>query len=310
MAIISAVADHNAPLISVIVPTRNRAVLLARLLDSLAALRYSNWEVLVVDDGSTDYTPSVAHKAHAQGVPVVYLYQPWSKMGAARNRGLELAQGEIVAFTDDDCTVDPGWLDAVSRAWASAPDALGVQGRTVTIKAAMTPFTRQVEQLEAGQPYRTCNIAYRADVLRDLGGFDSELIRGEDVVMGMRVRERGEIAFAPDAVVVHPPRPKHWANRDDWRLLIESELHFRRTYRRYSPARSQALSVQRVDHVVSRWVLLPIRRYWRWHFAYLRRNPRDYVRHVPLMVREKLALLSVLPFFVRRWRAMSRETPE
>lgn len=286
-----------------IVPTRNRAGLLARLLESLAALRYPDWDVLVVDDGSEDETGAVVQAAKAAGLPVGYIYQRWAKMGAARNRGIARARGEIVAFTDDDCLVHPHWLDAIARAFAARPEALGVQGKTVTVRAEMTPFTRQVEQLVGGQPYRTCNIAYRREVLRDLGGFDPALIRGEDVVMGMRVLERGPVIFAPDAVVVHPPRPKEWANRRGWRTLLESELHFRRTYPHYAPHRSATLSLQRADHVVSRWLLLPVQRYWRWHWAYFRREPAAYLRHVPLIVREKLALFSLLPFFVRHWRA-------
>jgi len=296
----------NYPVISVIIPTRNRSAMLSRLLESLAAVRYPRWEVIVVDDGSTDDTRSVMDRFADAGLSLTYLYQPWRKMGAARNLGLHAAQGEIAAFTDDDCTVTPGWLEAMAQAFDAHPEALGVQGKTITDRAAMTPFTRQVEQLEGGQPYRTCNVAYRLDVLRDLGGFDPALIRGEDVVMGMRVLERGPIVFAPDAVVVHPPRPKVWADRRAWRILLESELHFKRTYPHYASARSQSLSVQRAGHVVSRWLILPVRRYWRWHYAYFRRDPMDYLRHVPLIVREKLSLVSVLPFFLRRWREASR----
>ena len=222
-------------------------------------------------------------------------------MGAARNRALRQNEGEIAAFTDDDCVVDPDWLAAIAGAFEHHPEALGVQGKTVTERSAMTPFTRQIEQLEGGQPYRTCNIAYRTEIVRELGGFDETLIRGEDVVLGQRVLERGPIIFAPEAVVCHPPRPKEWADRRAWRTLLESEAHFRRTYPQYLAARSPTLSLQRAEHVVSRWLLLPVRRYWRWHVAYLRRNPRDYLRHVPLILREKLALVSLLPFFIRRW---------
>jgi glycosyltransferase involved in cell wall biosynthesis len=290
----------------VIIPTRNRSALLARLLRSLAALRYPAWEAIVVDDGSTDDTAETVERFRRDGLPVTYLYQPWSKMGAARNRGMATATGEILAFTDDDCVVDSGWLAALAAVFRAHPEALGVQGKTVTDHAAMTPFTRQIEQLEGGPPYRTCNIAYRAGVLRELGGFDPALIRGEDVVMGMRVRERGPIVFAPEALVTHPPRPKEWADRRAWRILLESEAHFKRSYPEYARARSQTLSLQRAEHVISRWLLLPVRRYWRWHYTYFRRNPREYLRHVPLMVHEKLALFSLLPSFLRTWRNASR----
>jgi len=227
-------------------------------------------------------------------------------MGAARNRALEQSNGELAAFTDDDCTVDPGWLDAIAQAFAELPEASGVQGKTITDRAAMTPFTRQVEQLVGGQPYRTCNIAYPIELLRRLGGFDTELIRGEDVVMGMRALEYGPIVFAPEAVVCHPPRPKEWADRRAWRILLESEMHFKHTYPGYATARSQTLSVQKAEHVLSRWLLLPVRRYWRWHWAYLKKNPRDYLRHVPLIIGEKLALFSLLPFFLKEWRGLSK----
>jgi glycosyltransferase involved in cell wall biosynthesis len=292
-----------APDITIVVPTRNRSSLLTRLLASLSDLAYSEWEVIVVDDGSVDTSASTTRHFRDAGLPLRYVYQPWGKMGAARNRGVEIARGEIVAFTDDDCIVTPQWLTAIAAAFARNPEALGVQGKTVTDHAAMTPFTRQVEQLEGGQPYRTCNIAYRRDALRSLGGFDPFLIRGEDVAFGMRVLERGPIVFAPDAIVCHPPRPKEWADRRAWQTLLESEMHFKRTYPTYAPARSQTLSLQKRGHVLSRWVLLPIRRYWRWHWAYLKREPRDYLRHIPLILREKLALFSLLPYFLRTWRS-------
>jgi glycosyltransferase involved in cell wall biosynthesis len=297
------------PRISIVIPTRNRAPLLSRLLDSLSHLSYSKWEAIVVDDGSSDDTAAVAEEYRKRGLPLTYLWQPWRRMGAARNRGIAAASGDILAFTDDDCIVDPGWLDAIARAFDAHPEALGVQGKTVTDRAAMTPFTRQVEQLEGGQPYRTCNIAYRASIVCELGGFDALLIRGEDVVMGMRVVERGPIVFAADAIVCHPPRPKAWADRRAWRTLLESEVHFKRTYPQYAAARSPTLSVQKAGHVVSRWVLLPVRRYWRWHWAYFRREPWAYLRHVPSMVREKLALFSLLPYFAREWIAPHRPVP-
>jgi len=291
------------PLVTVVIPTRNRSALLTRLLVSLQHMEYPRWEAIVVDDGSTDGTAAAVERFQESGLPLHYRYQPWQRMGVARNLGIAAACGDIVAFTDDDCLVDPAWAGALAATFRAHPEALGVQGKTVTDHSAMTPFTRQIEQLEGGQPYRTCNVAYRADVLRALGGFDTILVRGEDVVMAMQVLERGPIIFSPDAIVVHPPRPKEWADRRAWRVLLESELHFRRAYPRYAPARSQTLSVQRADHVLSRWLILPIRRYWRWHYAYFRRDPWEYLRHAPLIIREKIALLSLLPFFIREWRA-------
>jgi glycosyltransferase involved in cell wall biosynthesis len=291
-----------SPDISIVVPTRNRSSLLGNLLKSLSELRGAGWEAIVIDDGSTDDTAETVQHWAARGLPLHYYHQPWGKMGSARNLGVAHAGAEFIAFTDDDCIVDREWAGALLTAFESHPEALGIQGKTITDRASMTPFTRQVEQLEGGQPYRTCNVAYRRAILEELGGFDRNLIRGEDVVMGMRVLERGPIVFAPEAVVLHPPRPKEWADRRAWRVLLESELHFRTTYPHYATSRSQTLSLQKAKHVLSRWVLLPIRRYGRWHCAYLRRHPLAYARHIPRMMLEKLALVSLLPFFLRRWR--------
>jgi glycosyltransferase involved in cell wall biosynthesis len=268
-------------------------------LEALQQQSYPHREIVVVDQADDDAVRRLAESHGARRVTHI------GTLGAARQTGVDASHGEIVAFTDDDCVADPSWLDALAAGFAAHPEALGVQGKTVTDHAAMTPFTRQIEQLEGGVPHRTCNIAYRREILRDLGGFDTHLIRGEDVVLGMRVLERGPIVFAPDAVIAHPPRPKDWADRRAWRVLLESELHFKRTYPQYATARSQTLSLQKAEHVVSRWLLLPVRRYWRWHYAYFRRNPRDYLRHVPLILREKLALFSLLPFFLQQWRATS-----
>src|SRR5437763_3198225 len=138
---------------SIIIPTRNRATILARLLESLTQLRFDSWGAIVVDDGSTDDTAQVVDGFRERGLPVAYYYQPWQKMGAARNLGLAHATGEIIAFTDDDCIVDPSWLQALAAAFDAHPEALGVQGKTLTDHAAMTPFTRQIEQLEGGPPY-------------------------------------------------------------------------------------------------------------------------------------------------------------
>src|SRR5260370_24680121 len=109
------------PSISVIVPTRNRAALLARLLESFRHLRYPYWSLIVVDDGSTDDTAAVVDRFAAQGLPVSYAYQPWRKMGAARNLGIGLAASDVVAFTDDDSVADASWLSALARAFDANP---------------------------------------------------------------------------------------------------------------------------------------------------------------------------------------------
>src|SRR5690242_5330114 len=98
----------ESPCVSVVVASRNRAGLLANMLDALAGQRWprDRYEIVVADNGSTDATPEVvgvrARSEH--GPPVRYLHVPERGKSVAVNRALEAAAGEIIAFTDDDVT--------------------------------------------------------------------------------------------------------------------------------------------------------------------------------------------------------------
>ena len=93
----------DAPTVSVILPTYNRAGLLPRALDSIIAQTYTDWEIVLVDDGSTDETPGIA-RAYARrlGERLVYVRQSNTGCGGARNRGIETTRGRFVAFLDSD----------------------------------------------------------------------------------------------------------------------------------------------------------------------------------------------------------------
>lgn len=93
----------NRPLVSVVVPTYNRAALLPRAVESVIAQTFADWELIVVDDGSVDRTPDLAEGYAAQlGNRFVHLRQPNRGSSAARNRGIEAARGDFVAFLDSD----------------------------------------------------------------------------------------------------------------------------------------------------------------------------------------------------------------
>src|SRR5207247_3774592 len=96
----------RVPKVSVVVATCNGSRTLQNCLESLGRLNYADYEVILVDDGSTDRTPDIA-----RSFPQVrYLRQTHQGLSAARNAGIGAATGEIVAFTDDDCRADEDWL--------------------------------------------------------------------------------------------------------------------------------------------------------------------------------------------------------
>src|SRR5439155_11754789 len=123
----------QGPEVCVVVATRNRAERLRLLLDSLRSqsLPRSAFEVVVVDDGSTDGTPGVLGEEAARGeLPLRVIRQDRSAgVAGARNAGWRAGGGRLVAFVDDDCVADPGWL-AAGLAAARDSDGLAlVQGR-------------------------------------------------------------------------------------------------------------------------------------------------------------------------------------
>lgn len=203
--------------VSVVVATRNRAHLLRRLLDALQAQEgASAAEVVVVDDASTDDTTAVLQRAAEAGTVVALRLGAHGGPAQARNAGWSAARGEHVAFTDDDCEPEPGWLAALVAAHAAGADV--VQGRTVTDVpdyGSRPTFSRAVEVPVFSHLFQTCNVSYRRDLLAALGGFDEAFgtsrggaPNGEDADLGWRATAAGARAvFADEAVVVHPLGP-------------------------------------------------------------------------------------------------------
>ncbi|HEX8204552.1 MAG TPA: glycosyltransferase [Solirubrobacteraceae bacterium] len=190
------------PEVTVVIPTRDRPAGLAAALAALRAqtLAADRFEVIVVDDGS----------APPAGVPdPVRLLRHGASRGpaAARNTGWRAARAPLVAFTDDDCTPAPGWVEGLL---AAAEEGTVVQGR-VEPRAGEEAGPR-THTVAAGGPNRlfvTANVAYPRALLEALGGFDEWFRRacGEDIELGARAVASGaRVRFAADALVFHEVR--------------------------------------------------------------------------------------------------------
>ncbi|MBV9871460.1 MAG: glycosyltransferase [Frankiaceae bacterium] len=218
-------ATDGTPAIAIVVPTHNRADLLPRLftgLDAQAAV--DGIEIVVVNDASTDDTRSVLDDlARDAAVPVQVIHLARNAGPAtARNVGWRATTASVVAFTDDDCVPQPGWLAAL----AAATDTVDMaQGRTLPDpeqREHQGPFSRTLDVASEDGYYQTCNIAYRRDVLERMDGFH-EAFRfpaGEDTDFAWRAKEAGaSSSFVPEAVVFHdvPRSSLRRAIRDSWR---------------------------------------------------------------------------------------------
>lgn len=198
------------PDVSVVVPTFDRSSRLARLVSALEAqtLHPDRFEVIVVDDASTDDTPAVLAELAARSELDMRTVRTERNGGPAiaRNVGWRRARAPVVAFTDDDCTPTPGWLEA---GLAAITEADVVIGRTAPPRGAeVTPFSRVVA-VEEVRFFEACNAFYRRRDLRAVGGFDEGFptAGGEDTDLGLRVVGLGGVArFEPAAVVHHDVR--------------------------------------------------------------------------------------------------------
>jgi len=200
------------PRVSAIVCSRNGAGTLRNCLEGLAELEYPDYEVIVVDDGSTDETAEIGR---AFGVRVVEIEH--SGLSAARNAGLQAATGELVAYLDDDCRPDPQWLTYLAATFVATPH-VGVGGPNVPPEDA-TPMARSVASAPGGpihvlisdreaEHIPGCNMAFRRDALLEIGGFDPQFwVAGDDVDVCWRLQERGwTLGFSPAAMVWHQRR--------------------------------------------------------------------------------------------------------
>ena len=197
------------PDVSVIVPARDAATTLPALLDALAAQTHPSFEVVVVDDASTDDTRELlaGHPLRPRVVP-----SDGSGSYAARNLGLAAATGAVVAFTDADCRPSVDWL-AIGAAELGAREVLAGhvrqrrrEGAGVVERYDRATYLDQRELARQGYA-ATANLITRAALLRELGAFDGSLRSSGDRELGRRLAASNvPVRYCADAVVEHEPR--------------------------------------------------------------------------------------------------------
>ena len=198
-------------MISVVVPVRNGAATLPACLQALAAQTVgpAAYEVIVVNDGSTDETAAVARR-----YPVRCLDLPPSGPAAARNAGVRQAQGDLVLFTDADCAPAPDWVARLAAAF-QPPEVMGARGAYRTRQTSLVArFVQQEYQDKYDRTARrrsidfidTYSAGYRRAVFLENGGFETAfpVPSVEDQEFSFRLAEKGyRLVFAPDAIVYH-----------------------------------------------------------------------------------------------------------
>jgi O-antigen biosynthesis protein len=201
---------------SIVIATCNRVRLLEECLASIEKIRYPRdlVEVIVVNDGSTDNTANFLRQfCDKSELRLICLSQANQGPAAARNSGVRRASGSLIAFTDDDCTVDVNWLYALNHSIADASVG-GVGGIISTRSKGIVSDYMSSHNIVASDiqgtrvpPFIvTANACYRKEVLTAVGGFDDHITHpgGEDPDLSWRVSASGyALKLAPTAIVNH-----------------------------------------------------------------------------------------------------------
>jgi GT2 family glycosyltransferase len=203
----SNITTSVSEVISVIVPTCHRNDMLALCLERLApgtqTLDASRYEVIVTDDGRD----STAQQMLAEKFPWArWVEGPKRGPAANRNSGAKHAQGAWIAFTDDDCLPEKGWLEAYYQQIQQHPEYSVFEGKTLT-PTFTSPF-QDMPRNETGGCLWSCNLCVRRQLFEEMEGFDADFSHFcEDIDFRERLYGRGySFPFVADAVVFHPER--------------------------------------------------------------------------------------------------------
>jgi len=211
-------ASQNAdiaqdPMVSVIMPTYNRADYLPQTLDSLRAQTMQNYELLIIDDGSTDGT---ADLIRSRPEPIRYFWQENAGPAAARNRGLKEARGQLVAFLDSDDLWRPRFLEAMTDSLTHHPDldvafckfeTIDDQGRVLRGHYKKPHAGQITEPLFASTFITTPSVVARLQVIRNAGGLNPALLTNEDYDLWLRLSLHHRFGYVDEPLCLRRSHP-------------------------------------------------------------------------------------------------------
>lgn len=205
------------PLVSVVIPTRDRLPLLREAVGSVVAQEFAAWELIVVDDASSDGTSAWVESVRDERVQSLRLNEHVER-SAARNQGLAAASAPTVLFLDDDDRLRSSALRRLSTALDRAPDAVAAFGGkeifdgTGHRKRIPHPRLRVVrpvwDEVMAGWFFVSGQVLLRTDAVRAVGGWNEQLVIAEDQDLWLRALGRRPVVLVPDVVLEQRTRPE------------------------------------------------------------------------------------------------------
>ncbi|HSL42441.1 MAG TPA: glycosyltransferase [Anaerolineales bacterium] len=323
--------------VSVVVPTYKRPDLLRKCLHALLRQDFPlyKYEIIVVDDAGSEETRSLvedfqgrekvgerrfakAFEQEAIGCPPIRYAAATLTQGpaAARNIGWRMAQGEIIAFTDDDCLPESGWLR--EGLTALKKNRAAVTGQVIVpISHAPTDYEKNVARLRDCE-FLTANCFCRRSILEECGGFDERFTMAwrEDSDLQFRLLSSSHpIEHAPAARVIHPVRPAPWGVciKEQRKSMFDALLYkkypdlYRSRIRSGPPLRYYGIVLSTAGSLVgilveNRWLAVLMAVIWLGlvlHFAFLRLR---HTKRTPSHIVEMLFTSAVIPYLSVFWR--------
>ncbi len=215
------------PLVSAIIPTYNRADLLARALASVVEQDYRPIEAVVIDDGSTDHTAAVIERyrpiLEGRGVSLVFHRQQNGRAPKARNTGMKLATGSLYAFLDSDDLWKPAFVSTLVRLLEAHPTA-GLAFCAIAVIDPQDNFTKlrdtglppepregllakPFETITAHMPFQTSGVIVRRSVVDDLGDFQLDLPVVEDWDLWYRIAKKYDFVYSLEGLACNREHP-------------------------------------------------------------------------------------------------------
>ena len=338
----------TTPEVTVVVCSHNGERTLAACLSALARLDdHDRFQIVVVDDGSTDSTGAIAD---ASGFEVIHL-RPNGGLSAARNAGIGAARAPLIAFTDDDCVPPPSWVVQIRDAWQTMPDSvtcLGGQVRAahtdslnrryvawreplrpipIDVTTGATFFQRLIRYVRGPEKFHSdegvqpvtsvvgANMSYRASALARIGGFNPlRTFSGDETWVSRQLRD----TFGPHTVMCHPDIEMSHDFDRAFTDTLRRAFHYGIGSGRDAVLRTEPISLQPLAGVVVlSWVAAP----WCWEVPVAITALLPWLLHldaIPAVKRTRSALLfpcmvvaeeacNNVGWFVGVWRTFRRQ---
>lgn len=253
------------PAVSVVIPAHNRADLLGQTLDSVLSQTLTDWECIVVDDGSTDSTAAIAESYADRDPRFRVIRGSFGSASAARNRGAAEAQGPFISFLDSDDLMEPDKLEWQVAALQADSLAAIVYGEAFIFHGADprqgSLYLREVKSKPRSfESLLSCSAIYaptvRTETFREAGGFDESLASAEDWDMWLTLTARGKLLFEPRIALRYRAHPGN-KSADTLRNL-RCAVRVARKHLRRIPAHCRPLVAARLYRYFARVYPLPL----------------------------------------------------